>query len=65
MSQDQANDPAAIARGLTARFCACGKRDVSVGIRQDHLGRKHWFVHNYFECYEVKNDRTVKRVIKK
>ena len=35
--------------------CACGKRDCSIGIRQDHLGRNRWRIHNYFECYELNN----------
>jgi len=44
--------------------CACGRRNCSRGIRQDHLGKKHWRVHNYFECYELKDERKI-RVWKK
>lgn len=34
-------------------LCACGKRDVSCGIRQERLAKKHWRIHDAGRCYEL------------
>ena len=36
------------------RDCACGKKEVGGGIRQERIGPSLWRVHDTFECYELR-----------
>lgn len=50
--------------GETARNpCACGRRALSSGIRQERVGKKHWRIHDTYECYDVHDGikKTLKR----